>query len=54
MSESVHLFLFRIAQQIGHDVTKEFLAPHKVRLTLPGGFPYEAFDATGNVSRLDK
>ncbi|XP_005103206.1 uncharacterized protein LOC101861670 [Aplysia californica] len=37
----------KIARQLA--ATKEFLSPTKVRVTLPGGFPYEAYNGSASV-----
>ncbi|XP_055956859.1 uncharacterized protein LOC126820249 isoform X2 [Patella vulgata] len=35
--------------QLTNSFRREFVAPHIVKIQLPGGFPYEAFDGQANI-----
>ncbi|KAK6183087.1 hypothetical protein SNE40_010633 [Patella caerulea] len=37
------------AIQLTNSFRREFVAPHIVKIQLPGGFPYEAFDGQANI-----
>ena len=39
----------RTAVQLSAGVKREILSPAKMRLTLPWGFPYEAFNGNGEI-----
>ncbi|XP_071110357.1 uncharacterized protein [Haliotis cracherodii] len=41
------LYVHRIGQQLGY--TRKFLSPSSVRVQIPGGFPYEAFDGAARI-----
>ena len=43
------LSMDRTAVQLSAGVKREILSPAKMRLTLPWGFPYEAFNGNGEI-----